>query len=110
MIGGFIVLGNNGATSVVVRGIGPSLAAAGIANALADPMLEVYNGNGQLILANDDWNTGSDATFIQAHSLAPSDMHESAVLLQNPVQGNYTAILKGKSGSTGVGLIEAYVF
>jgi hypothetical protein len=110
MIGGFIILGNNGATSVVVRGIGPSLAAAGVANALADPTLEVYDGNGQLIVANDDWKTGSDAPFIQGHSLAPSDTREAAVLLQNPVQGNYTAILKGKNGGTGVSLIEAYVF
>lgn len=110
MIGGFIVLGDNGATNVVVRGIGPSLAAAGVAGPLADPVLEVYDGNGQLISSNDDWQTGADAAFIQAHSLAPSDIHESAVLIQNPVQGNYTAILKGKNGGTGVSLIEGYVF
>ena len=109
MIGGFIVLGDNGATNVVVRGIGPTLGTVGVAGSLADPVLEVYNGNGQLISQNDDWQSGPDAAFIQAHSLAPSDSHESAVLLQNPVQGSYTAILKGKNGGTGVSLIEAFV-
>jgi hypothetical protein len=110
MIGGFIVLGENGATNIVVRGIGPTLGTVGVAGSLTDPMLEVYDGNGQLISANDDWKTGPDATFIQAQGLAPSDIHESAVLLQNPVPGGYTAILKGKNGGIGVSLIEAYVF
>ena len=109
MIGGFIVLGDNGATNVVVRGIGPTLGTVGIAGSLADPVLEVYNGNGQLISQNDDWQSGPDAAFIQANSLAPSNSRESAVLLQNPVQGSYTAILRGNNGGTGVGLIEAFV-
>jgi hypothetical protein len=110
MIGGFIILGDNGATNVVVRAIGPSLGAVGVAGALVDPILEVHDGNGALISQNDDWGSGPDATFIQIHLLAPGDSRESAVLLQNPIQGNYTAVLKGKSGGIGVGLIEAYVF
>ena len=59
---------------------------------------------------NDDWRSGPDATFIQTYSLAPGDNRESAVLLQNPVQGNYTAVLKGKNGGIGVAIVEAYVF
>ncbi|HEX8076170.1 MAG TPA: hypothetical protein VF511_00035, partial [Chthoniobacterales bacterium] len=62
MIGGFIVLGDNGATSLVVRAVGPTLGTFGIAGALADPVLEVYNSNGQLISQNDDWLSGPDAT------------------------------------------------
>jgi hypothetical protein len=110
MIGGFIVLGDNGATNVIVRAIGPSLTAVGVAGALDDPLLEVYNGNGTLISQNDDWGAGPDASFIRSKSLAPGDSREAAVYLQNPVQGNYTAILKGKSGATGVSLVEVYVF
>ena len=110
MIGGFIVLGDNGATTVVLRAIGPSLAAAGVNDALADPVLEVYDGNGNPISQNDDWQLGPDASFIQSHGLAPSDSHEAAVLVQNPAQGSYTAVLKGKNGGTGVSLIEAYIF
>jgi hypothetical protein len=110
MIGGFIMLGDNGATNVVVRAIGPSLSALGVPGALTDPVLEIYDGNGRLVSQNDDWSSGPDATFIQTHSLAPADSHESAVLLQNPAQGSYTAILKGKNGGTGVGVVEAYIF
>jgi hypothetical protein len=110
MIGGFIVLGDNGPTNVVVRGLGPTLGAAGVAGSLADPILEVYDGNGRLISQNDDWGSGPNAGAIQGFSLAPADSRESAILLQNPVQGNYTAVLKGKNGGTGVSLVEAYVF
>jgi hypothetical protein len=110
MIGGFIVLGDNGATKVIVRAIGPSLGAAGVAGALTDPVLEVYDGNGNPISQNDDWQSGADASSIQSLGLNPSDSREAAVLLQNPVQGSYTAILKGKNGGVGVSLIEAYIF
>jgi hypothetical protein len=110
MIGGFIMLGDNGATNVVVRAIGPSLSALGVNGALSDPVLEVYDGNGRLISQNDDWGSGQDAIFVQTYSLAPGDARESALLLQNPAQGNYTAILKGKNGGIGVGIVEAYIF
>ena len=110
MIGGFIVLGDNGPTNVVVRGLGPTLGAAGVAGSLADPILEVHDANGGLISQNDDWGSGPNAGAIQGFSLAPADSRESAILLQNPVQGNYTAVLKGKNGGTGVSLVEAYVF
>jgi hypothetical protein len=110
MIGGFIVLGDNGATKVILRAIGPSLGAAGVAGALTDPILEVYDGNGNPVSQNDDWQSGADASSIQSLGLAPSDSRESAVSMQNPLQGSYTAVLKGKNGGVGVGLIEAYIF
>jgi hypothetical protein len=110
MIGGFIVQGGNGPTNVVLRAIGPSLLGAGVAGALTDTLLEVYDGNGALISSNDDWRQGPDATFISQNSLQPSDDRESAVRLSNPAEGNYTAIVKGKNGATGVCVVEAYVF
>jgi hypothetical protein len=110
MIAGFIILGDNGATNVVVRAIGPTLAPLGVPGALADTVLEIYDSNGQLISENDDWALGADANYIRSQSLAPGDSYESALLLQNPGQGNYTATLKGKNGGTGVAIIEAYIF
>jgi len=110
MIGGFIVQGGNGPTNVVLRGIGPSLLGAGVAGALTDTLLEVYDGNGALISSNDDWRQGPDATFIAQNSLQPSDDRESALRLSNPAEGNYTAIVKGKNGAIGVCVVEAYVF
>ncbi|HEV2841878.1 MAG TPA: matrixin family metalloprotease [Chthoniobacterales bacterium] len=106
LIGGFIVGGSQG-KEVVVRGIGPSLAGAGIANPLGDPTLELYNGAGTLISSNNDWANGPDAGTIQARGLAPTQPAESALLATlNP--GNYTAIVRGVNNTTGVAVVEAY--
>jgi hypothetical protein len=108
MIGGFILGGGIGASSVVIRGIGPSLSAFGITNPLLDPMLELHDANGAIIDSNDDWRTNQ--ALIQSTGLQPSNDAESALLLSNPAPGAYTVILRGKNGGTGVGVIEAYVF
>jgi hypothetical protein len=105
MIGGFIV-GGDQPTSVVVRAIGPSLANFGVGGALADPMLEVHDSSGALISQDDDWRTQQEAELLQT-GLAPSDDHESAIVLSlSP--GAYTAIVRGKNDTTGVGLVEVY--
>ena len=108
MIGGFIFGGGPGASNVVVRGIGPSLGAFGVANPLVDPMLELYNGNGAAIASNDDWKANQSA--IAATGLQPATDAESAILLSNPAPGGYTAVLRGKNGGVGVGVLEVYVF
>jgi predicted outer membrane repeat protein len=108
MIGGFIFGGGSAQTNVVVRGIGPSLAAFGINNTLSDPVLELHDANGRLVDANDDWKTNQAA--IQATGLQPSNDAESAILVTNLAPGGYTAVLQGKSGGTGVGVVEVYVF
>jgi hypothetical protein len=106
MIGGFIVLDTGVPTSVLMRAIGPSLGAAGIAGALADPTLELHDSNGATIASNDNWKD-SQQTEIQATGLAPTNNSE-ATILQTLSAGAYTAIVRGKNNSTGVGLIEAY--
>jgi hypothetical protein len=105
MIGGLIVSGA-GSERVLVRGIGPSLTQHNVPNALQDPTLELYDGNGAIIASNDNWKD-TQQTDIQATGLAPSDDRESAILT-TPTQGNYTAILRGKNNTTGVGLVEVY--
>lgn len=107
MIGGFIIDGGNGPTKLVVRGIGPSLP---VSNALADPTLDLVNGQGTTIEINDDWGTGPHAADLQAVGLAPTNTAESAIYRTDLVRGAYTAILRAKSGGTGVGLVEVYVF
>jgi uncharacterized protein (TIGR03118 family) len=106
LIGGFIVSGS-AAQQVVIRAIGPSLAAKGVTNALQDPVLELFDVNGNLIAVNDDWMTSPDEAEIMADGLAPSDPRESA-LLQTPAAGNYTGVVLGKGNTTGVGLVEVY--
>lgn len=108
MIGGFIYGGGPGATNIVLRGIGPSLAGA-VSSPLADPVLEVRNANGATIATNDDWQQ-SQSREIEATGLQPTNKSESAVLLNDLTRGGYTAIVRGRNGGTGVGLVEVYVF
>jgi hypothetical protein len=109
MIGGFIYLGGPGATKVVARGIGPSLAAF-VTNPLSDPMLELVDANGRTVTTNDDANQSPDAGAIQAAGLLPTNPAESAIYETGLPRGAYTVILRGKNNGTGVGLIELYVF
>jgi len=111
MIGGFIVgdgLGTNGdgSSKVLVRALGPELTSFGVSDALLDPTLNLFDGNGNLVGSNDNWK-GSQQTAIQATGLAPGDDREAAILT-TLIQGNWTAILRGKNNTTGVGLIELY--
>ena len=105
LIGGFIV-GAGDSSGVLVRGLGPSLASAGVIGFLADPVLELRDSNGTLIRANDDWQ-GSQKTEIEATGAAPTNPKEAAVLALLP-PGDYTATVSGKNGTTGVGLVEVY--
>jgi hypothetical protein len=109
LIGGFIVGRQTGATNVIVRALGPSLAERNVPQPLQDPMLELVNANGQVINSNDDFNTATSAqrTEVQNRGLAPKDNRESA-LFQNVTPGNYTAIVRGKNDTTGNGLVEVY--
>jgi hypothetical protein len=105
MIGGFIV-GGGQQTNVVLRAIGPSLASHAIVGALADPILELHDGNGAVIAQNDDWGSSQKQQLVNS-GLAPTDARESAMILQLQ-PGAYTAIVRGKNGSAGVGLVEIY--
>jgi DNA-binding beta-propeller fold protein YncE len=104
MIAGAIILGSKPA-QVVVRAMGPSLASAGLPNPLADPVLELRDPNGVLIAVNDDWR--EHEAEVNATMLAPTDPRES-VIVATLFPANYTAIARGKNGSTGVALVEAY--
>ena len=108
LISGFIVGQNIGAAKVIVRGIGPSLAQAGINDPLPDPILELRDNNGALVIANDNWqDDANQAAQISANGLAPASAQESAVST-SLLPGTYTAIVAGKNGGTGVGLVEVY--
>jgi hypothetical protein len=118
-IGGFIIddtPGNqrpNGVSStktVLIRGLGPSLNANGtpVVGRLSDTVLELYDSGGGIIESNDDWGDASNAGNITNTGLAPSDSHESAILITLDSNSLYTAILKGKDSSTGIGLVEIY--
>jgi uncharacterized delta-60 repeat protein len=105
MIGGFIVVGNS-AQRVIVRAIGPSLPVPG---RLADPTLELHDGNGALLQANDNWMDAPNRQEIIDSTLAPTNDLESAILMTLPANNSgYTAIVRGVNGTTGVALVEVY--
>jgi glucose/arabinose dehydrogenase len=108
LFAGFVIGNNIGAAKVVVRGIGPSLIQAGVTNPLLDPTLEVRDSNAALVIANDNWQeNGSQAAQISATGLAPSDPLESAIAT-SLLPGSYTAIVAGKNGGVGIGVVEVY--
>ena len=105
LIGGFII-GSGEPPVIVLRAIGPTLSSFGIAQPLQDPTLELRDANGALIAFDNDWND-STPTGIKATLLPPTDNRESAIVA-SLAAGNYTAIVRGKNGTTGVALVEAY--
>jgi hypothetical protein len=104
-IAGFIVTGNS-AKQIVVRGLGPSLAGAGVQGALSDPLLELYDASGNFLSSNNDWQD-TQAQALRDAKLAPSNDVESAILT-TLAPGAYTVILRGNAGATGIGLVELY--
>jgi hypothetical protein len=108
LIGGFVAGPQTSAvTGVVIRAIGPSLSQFNVPQPIPDTTLELHNGNGVTIASNDDWQSDQKAA-IEATGLAPSDSHESAILMQHFEPGPYTAIIRGKNNAVGVGLVEIY--
>ena len=100
MIGG-IIAGSAG--NVLFRAIGPSL---GIQNALQDPVLVLHDANGDIIASNDNWKSNQQS-LIEGTGIPPTNDNESAIFKTLP-PGDYTAIVSGINGTTGVGLVEAY--
>jgi hypothetical protein len=105
MIGGFIITGN-APKKIAIRGMGPVLASFGITDFLADPFLELRSASGALLQSNDNWKDTQQAE-IESIGLAPNDNRE-AVIVTTLTPGSYTALLTGKGGTTGVGLVEIY--
>jgi hypothetical protein len=91
---------------VAIRGLGPSLAEKGISNALADPTLDLRNSALTSIFTNDNWRDTQQSQIAGTALQPTNDLEAMIVVTLDP--GAYTAILAGKNGGTGVGLIEVY--
>lgn len=110
MIGGIIIGPATQDGQILTRALGPSLSGRGIADPLQNPTLDLYNKDGVIIASNDDWQdqkNPSDKDAIEATQLAPTKPNESAILMTVP-PGDYTAIVYGVAGTTGVALVEVY--
>ena len=107
LIGGFIVSGTQ-PKRVIVRALGPSLTALGIAGAIPDSVLELRNSSGALLAFNDDWQSDQQVEIIGT-GLAPSHIWESAIVTTLSANNSaYTAIVRGYNNATGIGVVEAY--
>lgn len=111
MIAGFVISGE-GAKTILVRAIGPTLSAFGLTGLLVDPQLAIYRGT-ESILANDDWSVGNTATTtasvatqVGAFAL-PNGSKDAAFVVTLPA-GAYTVQVSGVNNTTGLALVEIY--
>lgn len=112
LIAGFVVSGNT-SKKILVRAVGPSLAAFGVTGALADPILTITRSDGLAVRENDNWETGNDPMLISAANervrafALGAGSRDAALLIQLP-PGSYTAQVTGAGNTTGVALVEVY--
>jgi hypothetical protein len=93
--------------TVIIRAIGPTLSEFGVPGALADPTLELYQDN-TLLFSNDDWRNSTQQAEIESSGFAPNNDAESAIIWALTPGENYTAVMRGKNGQTGIGVVEAF--
>lgn len=109
LISGFIISGTAEKT-IVLRAIGPSLSQFGVAGAMTDPVLTIFDSTGTVIASNDNWRDSQEASFAEGgpfHAVQPTNDTEAAIAMTLP-PGSYTAIVSGKNNASGVALAELY--
>ncbi len=104
IIGGFII-GGADATQVIARALGPSLGAFGVSGPLPNPVLDIFDANGSLLVSNDNWRSTQEAQI--AGTIPPGNDLEAAIVATLP-PGNYTAVARDATGTPGIGLVEVY--
>ena len=111
LIVGFVISGDK-SKPVLVRAIGPTLGSFGVSGALASARLEVFKGSASLAVGND-WGAGTAADAIAAAATRvgafalPANSKDAALLL-TLAPGDYSAVVTGQAGATGIGLVEVY--
>lgn len=111
LIGGFVVTGP-AYKRMLIRAVGPTLAAFGVGNALRDPILTVYRG-AAVVATNDRWEQSDNPSAVSSAmrrvgAFALATGGEDAAMLITLPPGAYTVEVKGKDGLEGVGLLEIY--
>jgi len=107
LIAGFTISGS-GNKPLLIRAVGPTLAAFGVGGTLADPKLEIYNAQGVKVTENDTWTAGLATTFASVAAFPLSAGSRDAALLTSLPPGSYTAQIRGSDGGTGEALVELY--
>jgi hypothetical protein len=109
LIAGFVI-GGGAPETVLIRGVGPTLASFSVPNALADPSIQVFNSNGMVVAQNDNWGTDPNAAAAAARvgAFALPGNSLDAALVVNLAPGAYTVTVAGNNGATGAALAEVY--
>jgi hypothetical protein len=115
LIPGFVIGGTGGET-LLVRAVGPSLAAFGVTGVLAQPSLSLTaQADGRMLDTNTGWGTNTTPTPAQIASIAASvgafslaSGSADSALVVNLQPGAYTMQITGVGGTTGVALAEIY--
>src|SRR2546421_9326741 len=105
LIAGFTI-GGAQAKKVIVRALGPTLGTLGVSGALADPTITIVNSSNVVVASNDNWRDTQE-TAIAASGYAPPNDLESAIIA-TLAPGSYTAVVTGKNGGTGIGVVDVY--
>jgi hypothetical protein len=90
----------------VIRAIGPSLSAFGIVNALPDTTLQIKDQNGTIVIENDDWQSDQKQELENTGLQPSNDLEAAVVVTLQP--GQYTAQVRGKPETTGIGVVQVY--
>lgn len=106
LFGGFTITGTQ-AKTVLIRAVGPGLTPLGVPGALADPIIELFQGT-SVVATNDDWSgTQASSLALSAGAFALPAASKDAVLVKTLTPGGYTVQVKGKGGAGEV-IFEVY--
>jgi len=105
-ISGF-VFGGTGTKTMVIRAIGPTLAAFSVTDVLADPRLSLMSG-ATTVAANDNWLAADAATIAAAGAFALGAGSKDSALVATLSAGAYTVPVTATDGGSGVALLEVY--
>ena len=106
MFGGIAISGSEDLT-VAFMGKGQSM---GVSPYAADPILEIWSTSGKLS-ENDNWGTITDSvssSLSTASGITPPTGTTESGMVMTLAPGNYSFVLKSKSGSLSGAMIEAY--
>jgi hypothetical protein len=108
LIAGFTLAGT-GTKQILIRGVGPSLAAFGLTGFLANPRIEVYRASdNQRVAENDDWGAAAGAVFSRVGAFALTAGSRDSALITTLPPGGYTVQVSGVGNTTGEALVEVY--
>lgn len=107
-----LVIGDGAPKSLLIRAVGPGLAAFGVTGALTDPVLTLFNGN-RIVQANTGWTTASNTADIRAAAarsgaFALGESSRDSAVLTTLAPGSYTIQVSSAGNGSGVALIEVY--